>query len=349
MTAAVNDQKLTGLDFFRYPPVGGENWAYAYACAQVRVLATQMLPRGVFVDMANAESFAAAAELLSGTEYAIDGRADSAAIETMLLERRSAVRSLFADLMPNKATVMLIRSREDFANMRLAVRRVVTERPLGLDYSNEGCVPAEEFEEIFEQEDYARLPDYLQEAVEAAVLGYYEDKDIRQIDYAIDRVEAEWWVRWAGPQDCPFGLSLARLQIDLHNLRTMLRLKAAEREERDLFLPHGFVDRGKFVQGLDTAYEAIPAVFYATPYAELLDESIGYLRNEGSFLRLEQKCEDYLMGFLKTTGQITAGPQPVIAYLLIKEAEIRTVRMMLVGKKNSLSSKLMLDRLGHWM
>lgn len=39
----------------------------------------------------------------------------------------------------------------------------------------------------------------------------------------------------------------------------------------------------------------------------------------------------------------------MIAYLLMKEAEIRTVRMMLVGKKNGLSSKLVLDRLGHWM
>jgi V/A-type H+-transporting ATPase subunit C len=343
------ERDLTGIDFYRYPPVGEENWEYAYASAQVRVLETLMLPRAVFVDMANAESFAAATELLAGTEYAIDGGADSAAIEEMLLERRSAVRALFADLMPNKTTVMLIRSREDFANMRLAVRRVVTERPMGLDYSNEGCVPAEEFEEIFEQEEYSRLPDYLQDAVEAAVLGYYENKDIRQIDYAIDRVEAAWWIRWARPLDCVFGLSLARLQIDLNNLRTMLRLKAAERDEREHFLPDGFVDRNLFIQGLETGYEAVGTLFYATPYAGLLEESIAYLRAENSFLRMEQKCEDHVMGFLKTTRQVAAGPQPVIAYLLMKEAEIRTVRMMLVGKKNGLSSKLMLDRLGHWM
>ncbi len=343
------EQDLTGIDFYQYPPIGEENWEYAYAAAQVRVLETLMLLRGVFVDMANAESFAAAVELLGSTEYAIDGGADSEAIEAMLLERRSAVRALYADLMPNRSTVMLIRSREDFANMRLAVRRVVTERPLGLDYSNEGCVPAEEFGDIFEQEDYSRLPDYLQDAVEAAVLGYYENKDIRQIDYAIDRVEAGWWVRWAKPLDCVFGLSLARLQIDLYNLRTMLRLKMAERDDRDYFLPDGFVDTDKYIHGLDTGLEAVAAVFYATPYAELLDESITYLRTEQSFLRLEQKCEDHLIGFLKTTRQIAAGPQPVIAYLLMKEAEIRTVRMMLVGKKNGLSSKLVLDRLGHWM
>ncbi len=349
MTERLPEQNLTARSFFRYPPIGQENWEYAYACAEARVLETALLPRGVFVDMANAESFAAAVELLSGSEYAIEADADSAAIETMLLEWRSAVRAWFADLMPSKETVMLMRSREDFANMRLAIRRVVTERPLGLDYSDDGCVPAEEFEEIFEQEEYTRLPDYLQDGVEAAVLAYYENKDIRQIDHAIDRVEAAWRVRRAIETGCVFCLSLGRLQIDIHNLRTLMRLKAADRTERGHFLPDGFVERETFIQGLDTAYEALAALFFATPYAELLDEAQSYFRAEQSFLRLEQKCDDHLMGFLKTTRQIAAGPQPVVAYLLTKEAEIRTMRMMLVGKKNGLSPKLMLDRLGHWM
>jgi V/A-type H+-transporting ATPase subunit C len=54
------------------------------------------------------------------------------------------------------------------------------------------------------------------------------------------------------------------------------------------------------------------------------------------------------MGFLKTTREIAAGPQPVIAYFLTKEAEIRAVRMVLTGKKNTLTSRLILDRLGNW-
>ncbi|GAF95855.1 unnamed protein product, partial [marine sediment metagenome] len=37
---------------------------------------------------------------------------------------------------------------------------------------------------------------------------------------------------------------------------------------------------------------------------------------------------------------ITAGPQPIIAYLLMKENEIRTVRLILTAKKNSLDTKL---------
>ena len=346
MTTATHNE----INFYRYPSVGAEDWAYAYPTAKVRVLELSMIPRGTFVDMANARSFAEAAEMLAGTDYAIESGADSTGIETMLSSVRTAVRQLFADLMPDEKVLRFLRAREDFTNMRLAIRRVVTERPLGLDYSNEGNVPAEEFEEIFEQENYERFPDYLQDAVEAAVLGYYENKDIRRIDYELDRIEQQWRIREAVQTKQEFILSLSRIRIDLNNIRTMLRLKMAEREEETgFFLQGGFVDVDKFVQGLEAGYEAIGSLFFATPYAELLDASIPYLRSEQSFLKLEKECEDFVKGFLKTTRSIAAGPQPVIAYFLMKEAEIRTVRMVLTGKKNGLDAKLILDRLGDWI
>lgn len=346
MTTATQNE----ISFYRYPPVGPEDWRYTYPAAKVRVLELSMIPRGTFVDMANAASFADAAELLAGTEYAVDAKSDSAQIEQMLLERRAQSRQLFVDLMLDERIVNFMRAREDFTNMRLAIRRVVTGKPLGLDYSNEGNVPAEEFEEIFEQENYERLPEYLQDAVEAAVLGYYENKDIRRIDYEIDRVEAAWRVKEAACHNLTFVLSLIRIRIDLANIRTMFRLKMADRlEETNFFLPGGFVDTDKFVHGLEAGYEAISQLFYATPYFELLEASIPYMRNEQSFLKLEKECEDFVKGFLKTTRSIAAGPQPVIAYFLMKEAEIRTARMVLTGKKNGLSSKLILDRLGEWM
>lgn len=340
----------TEIDFYRYPPVGPEDWRYAYPTAKVRVLELAMVSRSVFVDMANAGSFAEAAELLAGSEYAVNADATSKDIEQMLMARRTEARQLFTDLMLDEEIVTFLRMREDFTNMRLAIRRVVTDRPLGLDYSNEGNVPAEEFEEIFEQENYELLPEYLQDAVEAAVLGYYENKDIRRIDYELDRIEAQVRLKEALGFNNQFLLSLVRIRIDIYNLRTMLRLKMAGREEETrFFVAGGFVETDKFKQGLQTGFEAMGGLFFATPYYELVETAVSYLRSEHSFLKLEKECEDYIKGFLRTTRSIASGPQPVTAYFLMKEAEIRTVRMVLTGKKNGLDSKLILDRLGEWI
>ena len=86
-------------DFFTYPPVGEDDYAYMFQTAQVRSMETQMLTRTALLDMANASDFTSAAGSLSGTEYTLPSGAGAAELETMLRQRRSAVRRLFEDLM----------------------------------------------------------------------------------------------------------------------------------------------------------------------------------------------------------------------------------------------------------
>ncbi len=337
----------SGIDFFRYPPIGEDDWRYGFATGKIRVLETRMVTRATLLDMANAENFAAAMELLSGSDYAFPaGMQSFSEFEKMLMDRRREVRQIFAELMEDEPLVELLRARDDYSNLRMAVRRIVTERPIGVDYSDQGSVPAELFEEIFEQENYSRFPEYLQDAVEAAVMGYYEAKDIRRIDYEIDKAQAAYKLRRAIDVACPFLMSLFRIQIDLNNIRTLLRLKAAERDERNLFVPDGFVEIGKFIHALEVGYEAVSPLFFATPYYEVVEGGIAYFTAHQSFLRLERLCEEYMAGFLRTTLSLASGHQPVIAWLLLKEQEIRTIRMIMTAKHNGMDSRLILDRLG---
>ena len=148
------------LDFYTYPPIGGDDWSYTFETAQVHALEMQMLTRVTLQDMANASGFQQAADLLSGTEYALPaGGRNFAEVQDVLLQRRAAIRALFADLILDKSIVRLFKTRDDFANLRLAVRRTLTEKPLGADYSSDGNVPAEQIEQIFaEKEDFGELP-----------------------------------------------------------------------------------------------------------------------------------------------------------------------------------------------
>ena len=334
------------LDFYTYPPVGSDDWRYTFETAQVRALEMQMLTPATLLDMANAENFAQAADLLSATEYALPQTSRNfAEMESILLARRSAVRELFAEMIIDKPIVELFKARDDFANLRLAVRRTLTEKPLGTDYSSDGNFPPEQFEQVFEEEDYNLFPDYMAEAVEQAVLAYYQNKDIRRIDYAIDAVQAEYNLKKARQLKSVFLLGLFRIQLDLTNIRTMLRLKYTESEQRNVLLKGGFIELERFRHGLDIGYETLGPLFFVTPYHRLVETGANYLMSDKSFLRVEQQCAEFLTGYLMTTLQITAGPQPIIAYLLMKENEIRTVRLILTAKKNFLDTKLILDRI----
>jgi len=338
-------EKQEIVDFYIYPPVGEDDWRYAFETAQVRALETQMLSRATFQDMANAANFEQAADLLGASEYSPGQKKSLSEIESILKAQRSSVRELFEDLMVDEPIVKLLRTRDDFANMRLAMRRTLTEKPLGTDYSEDGNVPPGFFEEVFEEENYSLFPEYMQEAVEKAVLAYYQNKDIRQIDYAIDGVQAEYNLKRAYQLNSVFLLGLFKIQIDLTNIRTMFRLKFTDSEQRNVFLRGGYILLERLKHGLDIGYEAMGHLFYTTPYYEVVEPGAAYFMSNKSFLKLEQRCEEHLTGFLKTTVRIAAGPQPIITYLLMKENEIRTVRLILTAKKNALDTKLILDRI----
>ena len=167
---AVAEQPI--IDFHTYPPIGGDDWRYTFQTARVRVLESQMLSPAALSDMANAENFEQAADLLGAGEYALpQGSKNFEELEKILILRRSETRSLFKHLILDEPLVELLREKDDFANLRLALRRKLTEKPLGTDYSNDGSIPAEEFEQIFEEENYSPLPYHMQEAIERAVLA----------------------------------------------------------------------------------------------------------------------------------------------------------------------------------
>lgn len=342
-------KEQTVFQFYRYPPVGEDDWQYVYVTGIVRTLEMQLLTRTTFSDMASAPTFEQAVDSLVATGYAaIQTVRDFAEVQDILHFERAAIRELFADLMLDNRRVQLMRSRDDFANMRLAVRRVMTEKPVGLDYSNQGNVPPEVFEQVFGQENYSGMPgfpDYLQRAAEQAIVSYYETKDIRRIDFAIDAAQFAYELAQARQLESIFLQSLFRIQIDLTNIRTMLRLKWNDSQLRNVFIEGGFLDPGRFLRGLELGYETLPTLFFTTPYYEIVSSGVSYLTSQNSFLRLEQLCEDYTIGFLRSTSTITAGPQPIIAYLLLKENEIRKVRLILTAKKHGLETNLVLDRL----
>lgn len=357
-----HELQTAAVDFYTYPSVGYDDWRYAFQTAQVRTIQMQMLSRATLLDMANAQDFQAAVGLLSATEYALPqaGR-DFAEVQQVLSARRQAARELFADLMLDEPLVHLFRTRDDFANIRLAVRRALTERPIGTDYSPDGNFPPEQFQEVFEQDNYDLLPDYLQDAVEQATLAYYQsagptsgqDKDIRQIDYAIDNIQARYKLNRAWQLKSIFLLSLFRIQIDLTNIRTVLRLKFREAEQvpriagtkADVFFQGGYIEPERLHHGLEFGYESLGSLFAVTPYHRIVESGANYLAQNKSFLGIEQQCDEHLTGFLQLTVTITAGPQPIIAYLLMKEHEIRTVRLILTAQKNHLDTKLIVDRI----
>lgn len=331
--------------FNTYPPVEETDWKYVQAVAQVRTIEDRLFSRQFFTELANAKTFKELCEMLAGTDYTVAPVMTEEEIEQLLAGRRLEARKLFAQLVDDEQIAAAVLSRIDYANLRLAIRRLVTDKPIGRDYQPQGLVEPDQFETAFEQEDYSGLPSFLQNCVEQAVVAYYKNKNVRDIDLEIDRAEAEFMCESAQNIGNVFLLELFRMQTDLANIKTMFRQKFRNITERDAFLPGGYLEKSRFVQCYDIGFEALAAHFDATPYRHIVESGAAYLQKEKSFLKLEAASDEHLLGFLKTTRYTSAGLGPIVAYLLLKEHEIRMVRLVTAANKALINTDTVLDRI----
>jgi V/A-type H+-transporting ATPase subunit C len=339
----ITEQPL--FHFTTYPAIGKDDWRYIYATAEIRAIEDKLLGQVFFAELAGAKNIKDVLDMLSGTDYAVSADATESEIEQILARRRSDARKLFERLINNEKIVEFFQAPIDFANMRLAIRRLVLEKPLDDDYCDLGGVSVAQFESAFSDENYGGLPEHLQEGVEAGVLGYYKNKNIRDIDFAIDKVEADFLLSEAMGVGGVFLEELFRIQTDLLNIRTMIRMKYAESQQRNMFFDDGYIEPSRLTQCLEAGYDTIVQNFLATPYQYVVEAGAAGIQKENSFTKLEAACDAHFVGFLKTTRCITAGTQPIIAYLLLKEQEIKMMRMVLACKRAQIESKIILDRL----
>jgi V/A-type H+-transporting ATPase subunit C len=77
----------------------------------------------------------------------------------------------------------------------------------------------------------------------------------------------------------------------------------------------------------------------------VVSDGIEQLKVHGSFAPLERGCDDLMMELLRTSGRTSFGPEPLAAFVLLKEFEIRSVRAVLVGKLNGLPRDKIKERL----
>jgi V/A-type H+-transporting ATPase subunit C len=334
------------IDFLRYPAIGDEDGRYNFGAARVRAMETRLLGRNILIEMAQADDFGKACEILASSSYnEISQKKSPAAVEGVLEEKRLAVNEVIEHCCYEPKLIEVLKSNSDFINIRLATRRIVTERNLGDGYNNFGNVHAEQFKLSLEQKIYALWPEFMQETLEQAILAYYNTKDIIQIDNVIDQLEAEYRIKTALELNLPYLLGLFRTQIDLVNIRTLLRLKWAGIEDKPAFLPGGYVEQGRFLRAMADDYDGIRATFYTLPYYETINVGVNYLTSQDSFIGLEKMCDDHIIGYAKEASRITSGTQPIIAYILKKQMEIKMVRMVLAGKRNQIEAAVLLERL----
>ena len=327
-----------------------EDWRYAFAVGALRVLQCRLLESSRLNDLANSINLDEMVTRLAGTPYApsTEGPTLAEQVEARLKHLRWAAYELIIPICLDEPLKRFLQGPEDFRNLKILLRRTLIENSPELPLSDLGFIAPQQLQQDFEAEKYDSFPPDMAQAIHQAIVAYYDDKNPRNIDFAVDRGAIMYRRTLAGELNNQYLLGLCALLADLSNIRSMARLKWLEEDSKLLartFLPGGSIELSRLQGALAGSWEAISAMFFATPYAQLIEHGLGSLVADDSFLHLERYCDDYLTEYLKATNQVVAGPEPLVAYLFGVEQEIRSVRLIFSAKQANLPADSIRDRL----
>jgi len=338
-----------------------EKSQYAYAVGVIRVLEMRLFTRSDLQRLLEAPSPEEALNLLRDSPYE-DSLKDLESVwnfEMALNKELELTYQLIDELSFDKELTDIFRVKWDFYNLKVLLKQSYLEGAEEFSFiSNLGLIDPEKIKTAIADsgkehsiiDDFFGprngLPEHLREAIDEAKEVYDAENDPQMIDIVIDRYTQAYLYRHS--LMCPFLANYFKKTIDLANIRNYIRIKLHQNNLellRKVLLDNGTVDKQIFIDEFNEDISHLPDVLSSTPYFEIVDDGLREWSENRSLTTFERLSENYLIEYLKPAKYRAFGVEPLIAYLLAKENEVKQIRIIMVGKLNRLSEDAILERL----
>jgi V/A-type H+-transporting ATPase subunit C len=301
---------------------------YGYAVGRVRVLEGRLLGRGTLERLLDAPDLKEQKRVLAETHVGryLEGADSAEGIERAL---ESSLIDLYDEFLTRadlpEAVVSYFRLPHDFGNVRAAVKARVLGIPLDGLLSGLGSIPAESFLDAG-----AGLPEPF-----GSLLTTWDDAEeppaLDEVEVAVDRVLFGALAAAAKRSRVRFLRDLTSLRIDVANARLLLRARAKAMPAYEI---------GARVLDGGTALLAALATEATRMSAEELADAIVKTRALGratqadltDLERFDMVGDALVAERMLAARRAPGGAEPVLAYVLAREAEVRLLRAVLVGR-----------------
>ncbi|MDD4376989.1 MAG: V-type ATPase subunit [Eubacteriales bacterium] len=172
--------------------------------------------------------------------------------------------------------------------------------------------------------------------------------DPQQIDIIMDRACYNDMLKGAMRTEDEFLIGYVKLQIDILNLTTFVRLRQINKPWsffQKVFLEGGNISEKFFITSYEEPYAQLADKLAPYGLKELMAEGGREVKETGDFGLFEKMGTDKMMDYTKKAKYQSFGIAPIAAYWIAKETEIDNLRIVLAGKLAGLSAEVIGERL----
>lgn len=319
---------------------------YLHASARVRALENGMVTHRDFQKMIDAKTAEEAYKVLS--DAPICHGIPMAEYERGLERNLQEAYSLVEGVAPAPGLVELFRYRYDGHNLKTAIKAKRNPGSAEGIYSSLGNLSPKAVAAGVESGRLEGLSEPLATAAREAVDALAKTGDPQTVDILVDRGVLESMLKMADEIGSPFVKKYVAAQVDIANIRGVVRLKRMEKSVfflEKVLVPGGEVSLSSLTEAYSKGYDAILGVISASSYGKVLEPAFDSIRGKGTLSLFEKLCDNALVSILDAARTVPFGIEPLAAYLAAKESETKAARIVMASKLAGADPQQITERL----
>ncbi|MBR2877127.1 MAG: V-type ATPase subunit [Clostridia bacterium] len=311
---------------------------YVYAVARIRSNENSLLNADKIEQLINASDYAEALKKLGEIGYDVSNTTD---VSEILLREQKKAWDLLVDIAPDKEKLEFLTVRNSFMNLKAALKSFVSGQKADEFLIQPANVPNEVIVKAVTEKDFSILPEYMVDVAKESYEILTQKADGQLSDTVIDKKSLETFLEFAKRLKNETLTRLADFTVAVADMKIAYRaaLTGKDKEFLDAALAQcSAVDisllKRAALDGTEKVIDYIARVGYKEA-AELLKESS---------VAFEKWCDDHIISAVENAKYEAFGFLPLAGYYFAKENEIKTVRIVMAAKENSLAPQIIRER-----
>lgn len=313
---------------------------YTYAVARIRALEVSLFSAGTIEQLMACKTEESCLQFLAEKGWG-DSETDMNA-EAILTRESEKTWENMRDMRVDMSVFDVLSYPKLFHNLKAAVKEICTEEHnRGIFYEDTAISP-QEMLEIVKEKDFYKLPDNMQEAALEAYETLLHTRDGQLCDVIIDKATLDAIYKAGQEAKDEIIKSYAESTVAVADIKIAVRSQKTAKSQE--FMKRAMAHCDSISVDLLTkaalnSVEAICEYLEGTAYAE------GGKALAQSTDAFERWCDNRIIQTMQPQKYNAFSVGPLVAYVLARENEIKTVRIILSGKANGLPDKSIRERI----
>lgn len=312
--------------------------SYVYAVVRVRYAELKLLNASVLSQLATAGSMEEALKILRDRGWGNGGSEDP---ESILQAEREKLWSFIDEIVADRSIFDVFKLPNDYNNLKAALKESVMKFDYPGIYISESTVDPELIAAAIKERDYKALPESMQEVAEQAHSLFLKTGDGQICDIMVDRACLDEILKAGKATKDDFLKMYAEIKVASTDIKIAVRaaLTGKGRDFLDMALAEcETIDKAALIDAAAIGVEAISSYLGSTAYAD----AVPMLKESPA--AFECWCDNLITQRMKPQLYESFGLGPISAYILARENEIKSVRIILSGKQNGFSNEMIAER-----